>query len=150
MNTPTDYLVHVSTGQEGFKTYIRTGSHQLIVDEPASVGGTNEGPTPYGLLLASLGACTAMTLRMYADRKKWPLETVEVALNHSQDYHQDCMACAESNAKIDVIQRVIQLHGNLDEAQIKRLMDIADKCPVHKTLTSTTVIKTRLANEDGA
>lgn len=143
MNT-TDYLVHVSNEKGAFQTAIQAGNHALVADEPRDVGGTDIGPTPYDLLLSSLGACTAMTLRMYAERKEWDLQKVEVALNHSKDYHQDCEECEKSGTKIDIIQRVIRLYGNLDEDQIKRLMNIADKCPVHKTLTSTTVIKTQL------
>lgn len=143
MNTK-EYLVHVSTGKDGFQTSIQAGNHALIADEPAEVGGHDQGPTPYGLLLSSLGACTAMPLRMYADRKQWNLQQVEVALNHSKDYHEDCEDCEQTGTKIDIIERVIYLHGDLDADQIKRLMKIADRCPVHKTLTSSTVIKTQL------
>lgn len=142
MSTEEQYPIKVSIGKEGFLTTIQAKGYQLAADEPKEVGGSGLGPTPYDYLLSSLGACTAMTLRMYASRKQWPLEGVEVYLKHAQDYHQDCMHCEKSSAKVDIIERQIQLIGDLDEQQIKRLMNIADKCPVHKTLTSTTIIKT--------
>lgn len=147
MQTPDDHFVKVVLGQEGYQTKIQAGNHQLVADEPVEVGGQDTGTTPYGLLLSSLGACTAMTLRMYANRKEWPLEKIEVSLSHTKDYYQDCLDCEKTDTKIDIIERVIQLHGDLDEKQIKRLMNIANKCPVHKTLTTTTVINTHLADE---
>ncbi len=144
MSTEETYPVRVTIGQEGFMTTIHASDYQLTADEPKSVGGSGLGPTPYDYLLSSLGACTAMTLRLYAGRKKWPLEGVEVQLRHSNDYYQDCVKCEASTSKVDVIERQIHLKGDLDEEQIKRLLNIADKCPVHKTLISQTVIKTTL------
>lgn len=144
MSTEETYPVHVHIGKEGFATTIHASNYQLMADEPKSVGGTDLGPTPYDYLLSSLGACTAMTVQMYAKRKEWPLEGVEVQLRHSKDYHQDCIDCEVSTAKVDIIERQIDFKGNLDEKQIDRLLKIADKCPVHKTLTTTTVIKTTL------
>lgn len=141
-NQPT---VNVTIGQNGFTTDIKTKEHNFKADEPVDVGGNNTGPTPYELLLSSLGACTAMTLKMYASRKEWNLEKVVVDLSHSKDYHEDCMTCESSSSKVDVIQRQIRIEGDLDEKQIERLMKIADKCPVHKTLTSEIIIKTTLA-----
>lgn len=140
-----EHSVIVTIGQNGFTSDIQIGKHQIIADEPIDVGGNNEGPSPYELLLSSLGACTAMTLKMYASRKEWKLEKVLVELSHSKDYHEDCVDCEKSSAKVDIIQRRIHIEGDLDEKQIDRLMNIADKCPVHKTLTSETVIKTTLA-----
>ncbi|MGH1335652.1 MAG: OsmC family protein [Aureispira sp.] len=142
MSAEENYPVRVSIGQEGFLTTIQAGVHQLIADEPKSLGGSDKGPNPYDYLLSSLGACTVITMRMYATRKEWPLEGVEVQLRHSKDYYKDCMDCEATSAKVDIIERRIQLKGDLDEQQIKRLMKIADKCPVHKTLTPQIIIKT--------
>ena len=129
----TDQQVVTSTGQS-FTTEIMAEQHVLIADEPTSVGGDDLGPSPYDLLVASLGACTGMTLRMYADRKKWPLKEVRVHLQHKKDYAQDCQDCEEKEEKIDHIERSLELIGDLDEEQRQRLLEIADRCPVHKTL----------------
>ncbi|MEM8487711.1 MAG: bifunctional alpha/beta hydrolase/OsmC family protein [Bacteroidota bacterium] len=135
--------VVVKLGPEGFRTDISDGRHTLIADEPEHVGGTDLGPSPYELLNASLGACTAMTMRMYAARKGWPLETVEVRLKHAKIYAKDCASCeTEGHAKIDQITREIRMTGPLDDAQQKRLMDIADKCPVHRTLHNEVHVST--------
>jgi putative redox protein len=120
------------------------GAHRLLADEPASVGGTNTGPSPYDWLLGGLGACSSMTVRMYAQRKGWPLERVTVRLRHSKIHAEDCAECDTKNGKIDLIEREIELAGPLDESQKQRLVEIADKCPVHRTLTTENVIRTRL------
>jgi uncharacterized OsmC-like protein/alpha/beta superfamily hydrolase len=126
-----------------FQQEILTGPHRLLADEPEKVGGLNSGPGPYDLLLASLGACTSMTIRLYADFKKIPLENVSVRLNHEKKIHtKDCEDCADKVTKVDHIDRAITLEGPLDAAQRAKLMEIADKCPVHQTLQSKIEIST--------
>ena len=127
-----------------FPQIISAGGHTLLADEPESVGGTGSGPNPYDLLLASLGACTAMTLHMYAARKKWMLDDVQVSLRHSKVHAEDCVDCEGADRKVDLIERDIHLVGDLDETQRARLLEIADKCPVHRTLTSEVRIVTKL------
>lgn len=140
----SDKQVVTRTGNDGYTTQIKAGSHFLLADEPEKVGGKNLGPTPYDLLVAGLGACTSMTLRMYADRKEWPLEEVKVHLTHNKVHAEDCDHCEKNTAKIDEITREIEIIGDLSEEQRKRLMEIADKCPVHKTLHSDISIKSKL------
>lgn len=120
------------------------GRHALAADEPTTAGGKDGGPNPYELLLMSLGACTSMTLRLYADRKQWPLERVIVRLHHSKAHAEDCAACESRAAMIDRIERTIELVGALDETQRARLLQIAEMCPVHRTLTSKIDIRTTL------
>lgn len=140
-------LVTVSeTGEGKFTQLISAGPHRARADEPAGAGGDDTGFTPYDLLLAGLGACTSMTLRMYADQKKWPLEHVSVHLRHDKIHAQDCADCETRDGKVDHIERDIELTGALDDAQRARLLEIADKCPVHRTLHSEVSIKTRLAS----
>lgn len=127
--------VLVRTGDDGYTTEIRAGKHALLADEPESVGGKDFGPTPYDLLISALGACTSMTLRMYADRKKWPLQEVLVHLEHAKIHETDCENEDDPSARIDQIKREIEVVGPLDDDQKKRLLEIAEKCPVHKTLT---------------
>lgn len=136
--------VRVRLTGKGFTTEVKTPSHHLIADEPASVGGDNLGPTPYDLLMASLGTCTAMTLRMYADRKKWPLDEVTVFLNHDKIHVEDVENCKEPSAKISRFERIIKVEGELDDKQRQRLLEIANKCPVHRTLQETIKIETRI------
>ncbi len=139
-------VVTVAETREGkFTQTITIGKHRLRADEPASAGGTDTGPSPYDLLLAGLGACTAMTLRMYADLKQLPLDKVTVRLRHEKVHAQDCSECETREGKIDRIEREIELAGGLDEAQRARLLEIANKCPVHRTLHSEVWIPTRLA-----
>ncbi len=128
-------------GQEIF-----TDSHRLLADEPADFGGGDTGPSPYEYLLAGLGACTSMTLRMYAARKQLPLDRVQVALRHEKIHARDCEACETTEGKVDRIEREIRLEGHLTEAQIASVLAIADKCPVHRTLHSEIEIKTQLKN----
>ena len=143
---PRDGVVHVTeTGSGPFDQTITIGSHRLRADEPVSLGGSDQGPSPYDLLLAALGACTSMTLRMYANQKKWPLEEVSVALTHEKIYAKDCEECESKDGKVDRIARSIELKGTLDDEQRERLLEIADRCPVHRTLHSEVLIQTELA-----
>ncbi len=125
---------------------ISTGPHRLLADEPISVGGEDSGPGPYDFLLASLGACTSMTMRLYADRKSLPLERITVTLRHQKIHAEDCAECETKVGMLDQIDRVIAMEGALDAEQRKRLMEIADKCPVHRTLTSEIRIVTKAAD----
>ena len=130
-------MAEVIVTSDGFlKQQITAGRHHLIADEPREVGGTDGGPDPYALLLAALGACTAMTLQLYARKKEWPLEKVEVSLRHSRSYAQDCKDCKPNGGKIERIERFISLTGSLTDEQRARLLEIAQRCAVHKTLTS--------------
>ena len=130
----------------GFAQQIIAGAHNLTADEPIQVGGTDTGPSPYDLLLAALGSCTSMTVSLYARAKKWPLESVTVNLQHSKIHASDCADCETKIGKIDRIDREIQFVGQLDEAQRKKLLEIADKCPVHRTLESEIEIRTKMSS----
>lgn len=143
-----DDRVHVvvERGSGAFTVAIRAGRHRWLGDEPMAAGGGDLGPTPYQMLNAALGACTAMTLRMYARQKAWPLENVSVTLEHAKIHARDCAECETGvGGKIDRIEREIRIDGELDEAQRKRLLEIADMCPVHRTLHSGVRIVTRTA-----
>lgn len=129
----------------GFAQEIASGRHRLAADEPVAAGGTNTGLTPYDLLLAALGSCTSMTVAMYARRKKWPLESVTVRLRHSRVHATDCAECETKDGHIDRIDREIEVTGDLSEEQRRRLVEIAEKCPVHRTLKSEIMIRTRIA-----
>jgi len=135
--------VIVRGGATGFAQKIQIGSHHLTGDEPVSFGGTDTGPSPYDLLLAALGGFTSMTISLYARQKRWPLEEVTVSLSHSKIYAVDCAECETREGKIDRIEREIQLSGLLTSEQRSKLMEIADKCPVHRTLTSEISIRTK-------
>ena len=113
-----------------------------MADEPVAYGGGNEGPSPYDYLLAALGACTGMTIRMYAQSKGWPLEEVVVRLSHQKIHAEDCSDCDEKARQIDSIERELEFHGELDESQRQRLLEIAGRCPVHRTLTGEVRIGT--------
>ena len=139
------YSVTTKTPNRGFTTDIEASGHKFVADEPIEVGGDDEGPSPYDILVSALGACTGMTINLYAKRKGFPLTNVIVYLKHNKVYIEDCLDCENSKSKIDVIDRTITLEGNLSEDQKTRLLEIADKCPVHKTLTSGFKINTSLA-----
>jgi uncharacterized OsmC-like protein/fermentation-respiration switch protein FrsA (DUF1100 family) len=130
------------TGAGKFQQEVLSGPHRFLADEPVKVGGLDSGPGPYDLLLAGLGACTSMTLRLYADGKKLPLERVSVRLTHNKIHAEDCLNCETKEGMVDRIDRTITIEGALDAAQRKRLMEIADKCPVHRTLQSEIEIRT--------
>jgi len=131
-------VVVEETGRGRYENFVVAGDHVLLADEPVSVGGLDHGPSPYGYLSAALGTCSAMTVRMYADRKGWPLERVRVTISHSKDFvdgHED---------QIDLFDRVLRFDGPLDDAQRARLLEIADKCPVHRTLNNPVEIRSAL------
>jgi uncharacterized OsmC-like protein/alpha/beta superfamily hydrolase len=141
--------VRVEEKDHKFTQHVHSDSHYWLADEPTSVGGNNTGPDPYEHLLAALGACTSMTLRMYAEHKSLPLEHVAVELRHSRDYIEDCQGCEEKTMKIEVLERVVTLQGDLSEEQRQRLLQIADRCPVHRTLHSELQVRTLLSDESG-
>ena len=136
-------VVVQETRKGKFNQSIIVGPHRLVADEPAAAGGEDAGPGPYDFLLAGLGACTSMTMRLYADRKSLPLDRVTVALKHSKIYAKDCAECDTREGMLDQIERDITIDGALDAEQRKKLMEIADKCPVHRTLTSEIRIVTK-------
>ena len=138
--------VRVEEKNHRFTQHVNSDSHYWLADEPKSVGGDNTGPDPYEHLLAALGACTSMTLRMYAGRKSLSLDNVKVELKHSRDYHRDCESCDEEPRKIEVIDREVTVEGDLSEAERQRLLEIADRCPVHRTLHSELLVNTRLVD----
>jgi uncharacterized OsmC-like protein len=139
MNEPD---VVVRGAASGFAQEIVIGPHRLTADEPIEVGGTETGPSPYDLLLAALGSCTSMTISLYARTKKWPLESVTIHLRHSRIHAADCRECETKMGKIDRIERKIHLIGSLEPEQHEKLLEIADKCPVHRTLKSEIDIQT--------
>ncbi|CAN5268551.1 bifunctional alpha/beta hydrolase/OsmC family protein [soil metagenome] len=129
-----------------FRTELNANGHPLVADEPASVGGEGSGPTPYDLLSAALAACTSMTIRVYADRKEWPLESVTTAVGHDRIHASDCEECETQEGKIDRFDRRIDLQGELTDEQRQKLLEIAGKCPVHRTLHSEISIGATLAD----
>ena len=140
----TQHEVVANLGEEGFTTEMRAGKHYFIADEPVSFGGNDYGPSPYDYVSAALASCTSMTIQMYARRKKWPLKNVETHVNHNKVHAEDCDNCERNTAKIDVFEREIVLNGNLDEEQQQKIIEIADKCPVHRTLSNKVQITTKL------
>jgi putative redox protein len=130
---------------QNLQVEIQAQSHHLLADETINDGGEDLGPSPYAVLLSSLAACKVMTVHLYARRKQWPVETVTIRMQHNKIYARDCEDCVSlPNTKIDLIETEISFEGDLDEEQIKRLAEIADRCPVHRTLTSETKIRTRV------
>jgi uncharacterized OsmC-like protein len=137
-------VVVAETGEGRYDQLVRAGRHTLHADEPVDFGGDDRGLSPYDYLLAGLGACTSMTLRMYAQRKNLPLERVTVRLKHDRIHATDCEDCETREGRLDEITREITIEGDLDDAQQQRLLEIADMCPVHRTLTTEVKIRTRL------
>ena len=136
-------VVMVRRSGQGLTQEIIVGPHRLTSDEPTPTG-TDTGPTPYQLLSAALGACTSMTLSAYARHKEWPLESVTVVLTHDKIHAEDCVDCETKEGQVDRIERAIELGGPLSNEQRERLLEIAQRCPVHRTLTSEIKIQTRL------
>lgn len=141
---PTEVVV-ASVG-EGYAQTIQARGHTLPADEPVEAGGTDTGPDPYELLLASLGACTSMTVQMYARRKGWPLTAVSVRLRHRKVHARDCADCEQTTAYVDMIEKDVDLSGDLTAEQRARLLEIADRCPVHRTLTGQVRIQSSAIN----
>jgi putative redox protein len=137
-------VIVASTGTGPFEQIMLNGRHLLHADEPVAAGGGDAGPSPYELLVMALGSCTSMTLHLYAARKQWPLKQVIVRLRYDRVYAEDCENCEKPAAKIDRIEKRLELIGPLDAAQQARLLEIADQCPVHRTLTSKVDIRTTL------
>lgn len=140
-------IVHIHHGNENFKTVMTAGSHELIADEPKDAGGTNKGPDPYDYLLMSLGSCTAITLKMYADRKEWSVDDIYVELRHSKDHASDCEHCDENSAKIDWIEKEIIVKGDLSPEQLDKLLEISEKCPVNRTLKNDIEMKATIGQK---
>ncbi len=140
--SPDSGWVHVQEQDHRFLCRVRSDAHQWLADEPRALGGQDRGPDPYEHLLAALGACTVMTLRMYIQRKGWPVDDIAARLSHSRVHPQDCADCDEAGARVDLIRRELRIDGDLDEAQRRRLLEIADKCPVHRTLMNTIQVDT--------
>jgi len=145
-NADADAVI-ASTPAGGFRTDIDAAGHRLVADEPKSVGGSNEGPTPYDLLSAALGSCTTMTLQMYARRKKLTLNNATVTVHHSKVHATDCEDCETGDGKVDEFRREIRLDGDLDAEARERLVEIADRCPVHRTLHSEVKVRTELIDD---
>jgi uncharacterized OsmC-like protein len=132
-------------GPTGFRTELVAGAHTLVADEPTEFGGTSTGPTPYEFLLMALGGCTAMTLRIYADRKGWPLESATVSVRQARPHEPDCENCEANAVGVERVERQIELVGRLNEEQRSRLMSVADRCPVHQTLGRGIRVETTMA-----
>jgi uncharacterized OsmC-like protein len=140
----------VRGGADSFKQEIIAGKHRLIADEPVSAGGSDAGPDPYDYLLASLGVCTSMTVGLYARRKQLPLENITVSLWHSRIHAKDCEECETKEGMLDRIDVEVELTGSLTADQHAKLMEIAAKCPVHRTLTSEINIRLRATDKSAA
>lgn len=142
-------IVHAHLpGKESFTTTLTAGNHELTSDEPESVeGGQDKGPDPYDYLLMSLGSCTVMTVKMYANRKGWQLDDIYMELRHNKRHEEDCEHCEESGSKIDVIEKELIIDADLSDEQLDRLLDISKKCPVHRTLMSDMKIESSISRK---
>ncbi len=147
-NKTPDVVVHGRAGS--FRQEVVAGKHNLVGDEPVSAGGSNAGPNPYDYLLTALGVCTSMTVGLYARRKRMPLENITVSLSHSRIYAIDCEECETKEGMLDRIEVEVELTGSLSAEQHAKLMEIAGKCPVHRTLTSEINIRLRPAQKSPA
>lgn len=148
--TLNDAVVVTESDAGPYGQHISAGDHQLVADEPAAVGGADSGATPYDLLLASLGSCTAITVRMYAERKGWPLRHITVRLRHRRIHATDCLDCETRIGELDHIERELQFDGELTDEQRARLLNIAEHCPVHRLLHSEVHISTTQSAPDTA
>ncbi len=137
-------IVHIHLGDQKYKTVMTAGNHELISDEPENVGGKDEGPDPYDYLLMALGSCSVITMKMYAERKKWPVEDIYVEVRQYKAHAEDCKDCDDPKARIDKIEKEITVKGDLSDEQVQRLLEISKKCPVHKTLLSEVVIDSEI------
>ncbi len=144
MTTQNKNPITVRTGRDHYRTEIKIRDHLIFADEPTERGGTNLGPTPTEYMAAALGSCISITLRMYADRKEWPLEDIIVNVSHERLMAKDCEECESESGKVDRIEVELEFTGPLDDKQIARLMQIAGKCPVHRSFLSETIIKKTL------
>jgi putative redox protein len=140
----SDFKVAVQTSNESLSTEIKAGKHHLVADEPKDVGGDDSGPSPYDLLSAALGACTSMTVQMYAKQKEWDLEEATVHINHEKKHNEDALKKGKKSAKLDHFTRKVELKGNLTQEQRERLLEIANRCPVKRTLSSDIQINSEL------
>lgn len=132
------------TGIDSFTTEMLVAGHKLVADEPVEAGGSDLGPSPYDLLAAALASCTTMTLKMYATRKELAMRSVTVTVTHEKVHAKDCADCESPSGRIDEFQRVLTIEGDLDDAQRQRLLEIADRCPVHRTLHAEIKVRTTL------
>jgi len=137
-------IVHIHLGDQKYKTVMTAGNHELISDEPENVGGKDEGPDPYDYLLMALGSCSVITMKMYAERKKWPVEDIYVEVRQHKAHAEDCKDCDDPKARIDKIEKEITVKGDLSDEQVQRLLEISKKCPVHKTLLSEVTIDSEI------
>lgn len=131
---------------QNYQVDVKTDNHQFLIDEPISKGGDDLGPNPYDMLLGALAGCKLITVQMYARRKGWPLEGMDIRLSHDKIHAKDCEDCESDYAKVDIIEVEISFQGDLTEEQLERLAEISTRCPVHKTLTSETKIRTKLVD----
>lgn len=139
-------IVHAYLAEkEPYKTTLTAGNHEFLADEPERVeGGQDQGPDPYDYLLMALSSCTLMTVKMYARRKEWPVQDLFLEVRHNKKHDEDCANCEDNNSKIDVIEKELIVEGNLSEAQLDKLLEISEKCPVHRTLLSDIKIESSI------